>query len=98
MADDHHQGWILDMGLPGPAGNKGAKHLILPPGYKGDAPIGYFTGTSASNKVMVGLRALPPGGDVKAAVDGLRAVKIYPLTTAANPKLLRSNRSNDRRD
>lgn len=88
LADDHHQGWILDMGLPGPAGDKGGKHLILPPGYQGEVPAGYFTGTSASYKVMVGLRALPVKGDVKAAMDGLRAVKMYPLATAAQPKPL----------
>src|SRR5262245_11555409 len=89
LANDHHQGWILDMGLPGPAGARGGKHVVLPPGYKGKVPAGYFTGRSASNKVLIGLRALPIKGDVKAAMDGLRAVKIYPLATAASPKLLR---------
>jgi hypothetical protein len=89
LADDHHQGWILDMGLPGPAGPKGGKHLILPPGYKGEVPTGYFTGTSASNKIFIGLRSLPVKGDFKGAMDGLRAVKIYPLATAADPKPLK---------
>jgi hypothetical protein len=89
LANDHHQGWILDMGIPGPAGPKGGKHLILPPGYKGEVPAGYFTGRSASNKVLVALRALPVKGDVKGAMDALRAVKIYPLATAADPKLLK---------
>jgi hypothetical protein len=88
LVNDHHQGWILDMGLPGPAGAKGGKHLVLPPGYKGEAPSGYFHGTSVSNKVMVAIRSLPPEGDVKAAMNGLRAVKIYPLASAANPKPL----------
>src|SRR5262249_2338354 len=32
---------------------------------------------------------LPLKGDVKAAMDGLRAVKIYPLATAADPKPLK---------
>ncbi|MGO4838610.1 DUF1254 domain-containing protein, partial [Rhizobiaceae sp. 2RAB30] len=36
LADDHHQGWILDLGIPGPDEGKGGKHLILPPGYKGE--------------------------------------------------------------
>jgi hypothetical protein len=89
LANNHHQGWVLDMGLPGPAGDKGAKHLVLPPGYKEQVPAGYFTGRSASNKVMIGLRALPVKGDVKSAMDGLRAVKIYPLASAANPKPLK---------
>jgi len=89
LADDHHQGWILDLGLPGPAGAKGGKHLILPPGYTGDVPAGYFTGMSASNKVLVAFRALPTKGDVKGAMDGLRALRIYSLATAANPTPLK---------
>jgi hypothetical protein len=89
LADDHHQGWILDLGLPGPAGAKGGKHLVLPPGYKGEVPSGHFCGTSVSHKVMVAIRALPPEGNVAAAMNGLRAVKVYPLETAANPKLLK---------
>jgi hypothetical protein len=86
LVNDHHQGWILDMGLPGPAGAKGGKHLVLAPGYQGEVPPGYFHGSSVSNKVMSAIRALPPEGDLKAAMNGLRAVKIYPLASAANPK------------
>ncbi len=86
LVDDHHQGWILDMGLPGPAGAKGGKHLILPPGYKGKPPDGYFTGQSSSSKVFVALRSLPIKGNVTAALGSLRAVKIYPLADADNPK------------
>src|SRR5262245_61149174 len=58
LADDHHQGWILDTGLLGPAGDKDGKHLVLPPGYKEEVPAGYFTGTSASYKALDGLRAV----------------------------------------
>lgn len=89
LADDHHQGWILDMGIPGPAGPKGGKHLILPPGYKGAVPEGYFVGRSASNKVLIALRSLPQNGDTQGALDALRRVKIYPLSSAADPKLFK---------
>lgn len=89
LADDHHQGWILDLGLPGPAGDKGGRHLILPPGYEGEVPPGYFTERSMSNKVLIGVRALPIKGDIEQAMDGLRAVKIYPLATARDPKLIK---------
>ncbi len=87
LADDHHQGWILDLGIPGPAGAKGGKHLILPPGYKGEVPDGYFVGRSSSNKVLLALRSMPQNGDQKGALDALRQVKIYPLASAASPKL-----------
>src|SRR5262245_19221218 len=89
LVNDHHQGWVMDMGLPGPDAGKGGKHLILPPGYKGEVPAGYFVGRSLSNKVFAGARSLPIKGDVKGAMDGLRAIKIYPLATADNPKLLK---------
>jgi hypothetical protein len=88
LVNDHHQGWIMDMGLPGPDAGKGGKHLILPPGYKGEVPAGYFVGKSFSNKVFAGARSLPQNGDAKAALDALRMIKIYPLATAANPNLL----------
>ena len=89
LADDHHQRWIIDMGLPGPDAGKGGKHLILPPGYKGDVPAGYYVGRSSSFKVLVAIRSLPVKGDVKGAIEGLRSIKIYPLASAANPKLLK---------
>jgi hypothetical protein len=89
LADDHHQGWILDMGLPGPAGPRGGKHLLLPPGYAGPVPDGYFAGTSATYKVLLAIRALPVGGDAAGALAALRTVKIYPLATAAAPQLVR---------
>src|SRR5262249_42802150 len=88
-AADHHQGWILDVGLAGPDGGKGGKHLILPPGFKGEVPQGYFVGRSLSYKVLLGLRALPLRGDAKAALEALKSVKIYPLSTAGDPKLMK---------
>jgi hypothetical protein len=89
LVNDHHQGWILDLGLPGPAGDKGGRHVVIPPGYQGKTPDG-FSGASMSYKVMVAVRSLPVGGDVKAAMDRLRTVKIYPLSTAADPKPLKA--------
>jgi len=88
LANDHHQRWILDMGLPGPDAGKGGKHLILPPGYEGQPPGGYHVGRSASVKIELAVRAMPVKGDVKGALDALRTIKVYPLATAANPRVL----------
>src|SRR5262249_62253544 len=41
LVNDHHQRWILDMGIPGPDGGKGGKDLILPPGRTGAFPTRY---------------------------------------------------------
>ena len=35
--------FVTDMGAPGPDRGKGGKYLILPEGYQGDLPEGYFT-------------------------------------------------------
>ncbi|MFT3685314.1 MAG: DUF1254 domain-containing protein [Phycisphaerales bacterium] len=85
LVDDHHQGWVMDMGLPGPAGPKGGKHLILPPGYKGDVPQGYFVGKSLSNIAFVAVRSMPQNGDQKGALEALRKLRIYPLSAAGDP-------------
>jgi hypothetical protein len=89
LVDDHNQGWILDLGLPGPNQGKGGKHLILPPNYEGEVPAGYQVGRSPTFKVLLAVRALPVGGNVPAAMDALRKIKIYPLATAADPTLLK---------
>lgn len=89
LANDHHQGWVLDLGLTGPDKGQGGKHLVLPPGYKGEVPKGYFVGTSPTYKVFVAIRSLPVKGDLKVARDALKSVRIYPLSTAARPQLLK---------
>ncbi len=87
IVNDHHQDWIADMGVPGPAGDKGGRHLLLPPDHEGPAPAGYFAARSPTNKVLVGLRSLPVDGHVPTALDRLRQTKVYPLSAAA-PKPL----------
>jgi hypothetical protein len=82
VVNDMNQRYVMDMGLPGPDAGKGGKHLILPPGYKGEVPAGYFTGTPTTNRVLLLIRAIPPGGDVEAAIAMLKTAKLYPF---ANP-------------
>ncbi|TWB04447.1 DUF1254 domain-containing protein [Bradyrhizobium stylosanthis] len=79
LVNDHNQGWVQDLGLPGPDAGKGGKHLVLPPDYKGKVPAGYHVGQSKSYKNLLAVRALPVGGDVNKAMDALRAIKIHPL-------------------
>lgn len=42
VMDDHWFRYISDFGNAGPDKGKGGKFLILPPGYTGDVPEGYF--------------------------------------------------------
>jgi hypothetical protein len=89
IVNDHHYRWVHDVGIPGPDAGQGGKHLILPPGYRGEAPSGYFTARSNTNTVVVALRALPVGGDFRAALEALHALKIYPLAQAKSPTPLK---------
>jgi hypothetical protein len=79
LADDHHQRWITDMGLPGTDAGKGGRHLILPPGWDEPVPDGYLAARSDTWLVLLALRALPLGGDMDAAVKLLTSVRVYPL-------------------
>jgi hypothetical protein len=81
---DINQRWILDMGLPGPDAGKGGRHLLLPPGYDGDVPDGYFAGQATSYRVVAGMRSLPEGGDVAGAIERLKEIRVYPLDEAAD--------------
>ncbi len=78
---DVNQRWVADMGIPGPDAGKGGKHLILPPDYKGNIPKGYHAWKTTSNNLIVGVRSLPVGGDVKAAFELIKKIKIYPLNS-----------------
>ncbi len=62
--------------LPGPDAGKGGKHLILPPGYKGEVPAGYFVGRSLSFKVLVVIRSLPVKGGVSNSALVVRAQEV----------------------
>lgn len=82
---DHHQRWIADIGLLGSDGGKGSKHIVVPRGYRGAVPTGTVVARSASSKVLVSIQAMPIRGDMKAAGDSLRKIRIYPLAAATNP-------------
>jgi hypothetical protein len=79
IAMDINQLWVADLGLPGPAAGKGDKVVFLPPWYKGAPPAGYRVANSPSNKMLVGVRSLPVGGDVPAAIERIKTVKVHPL-------------------
>jgi hypothetical protein len=76
-----------DVGLAGPDGGKGGKFLLLPPGYKGAVPEGYFVYRSATNSVFVFLRGFyEDPKNLTPAVAHLERTKIYPLNGEASAK------------
>ncbi|NML44282.1 DUF1254 domain-containing protein [Ramlibacter sp. G-1-2-2] len=81
---DVNQRWVADMGLPGPDAGQGGKHLLVGPDYRGELPkAGYFVHRASSNRQIVGVRSLPVGGDVPAAKERLKTIKVYPLQPVA---------------
>src|SRR5215471_986107 len=82
-ANDLNFRWVIDMGLPGPDAGKGGKHIILPPGWKGTVPTGYYTGQSTTNHIFLIIRSLPVGGDLNGALARFPTVKIRPLNPPA---------------
>ena len=69
-----------DVGLPGPDAGKGGKFLLLPPGYKGEVPEGYYVYRSGTNNVFIFLRSFyQDPKDLTPAVALIEQSKIYPL-------------------
>ncbi len=78
--------FVIDMGPPGPDKGKGGKYLILPPGYGGKVPEGYFAAKSTSWVNWVALRGFLVDGKPDFSSKLFReGVKVYPLAKAANP-------------
>lgn len=84
--NDAYFRFVCDMGKPGPDKGAGGKYLIIPPGYDGQVPDGYFVFHSPTFTNFVVNRGFLKDGkpDFSAALwrDGL---KIYPLKSASNP-------------
>jgi hypothetical protein len=76
-----------DVGFAGPDGGKGGKFLLLPPGYKGTVPEGYFVYRSGTNNVFIFLRGFfEDPKNLTPAVAHLERTKIHPLNGEATAK------------
>ena len=85
LIDDMWYHWTIDLGITGPDKGAGGKYLLLPPGYKGNAPSeGYHVVRSATFSVWAGWRSFLVNGDPKPGVDLVKkSTKIYPLGQSA---------------
>ena len=76
-----------DVGLAGPDAGKGGKFLMLPPGYKGEVPQGYFVYRSGTNNVFIFLRGFyEDPKNLTPAVAHLEKTRIYPLKGEAGSR------------
>jgi hypothetical protein len=86
IIDDFWFHYVGDVGNAGPDKGKGGKFLLLPPGYKGDVPDGYFVFRSKTYGNAFFWRGFVVNGSTEPAVEATkRLAKIYLLSQATNP-------------
>ncbi len=77
--------WVGDVGETGPDKGKGGKYVLLPPGYKGSVPEGYFVLRSPTYNHWFILRVFGAGGPAAAIASVKKHLRIYLLANAENP-------------
>jgi hypothetical protein len=74
---------MIDVGAAGEDGGKGGKYLLVPPGFQGSIPRGYFTVYSETFNGYCLLRAIPVSSsdtDVARAIALIKRLRVYPLS------------------
>ena len=72
LVDDMWYNWAGDIGLTGPDKGRGGNYVLLPPGYKGEIPKGYFALRPGSFSVWVAWRSFLVDGDPKPGVEAIK--------------------------
>ena len=86
IIDDHWFQYVADFGRIGPDKGQGGKYLLLPPGYKGEVPEGYFVYRTKTYGNLVFWRGFIKDGSTKSAVEATRKhARIYSLKDAGDP-------------
>ncbi len=84
--DDALFKWDTDIGVTGPDKGKGGKYLLIPPGFKGDIPDGYFVVKCRTFGHLMFFRTfLKDGSPAPGVANVKKNLKIYLLSQAANP-------------
>ncbi len=86
IIDDFWFHYVGDVGNAGPDKGKGGKFLLLPPGYTGDTPPGYFVFRSKTYGNIFFWRGFVVDGSTQPAVEATKKLtRVYPLSAAQNP-------------
>jgi hypothetical protein len=90
--DDHNFLFAADIGPTGMDKGKGGKYLILPPGYDGEVPDGYFVVRSPTYMNFSFIRAnADKVGFGEKALDYYRDhAKVYPFATGPKPPVVKN--------
>lgn len=90
FANDFWGRYVGDFGRAGKDKGKGGKYLLLPPGYNGVVPEGYFVLQSPTFGNLILLRGFTVNGDPGPAVENFkRNLRVYQLADAANPSAMK---------
>jgi hypothetical protein len=85
ILDDMAFLYMVDLGMAGPDKGKGGNFLVLPPGYDGEVPDGYFVVPSNTYGLWLFMRGYLDKG-VEAAAQNIRDnLKVYPLAKKNSP-------------
>jgi hypothetical protein len=85
IIDDHWFQYVADFGRLGPDKAQGGKFLIIPPGYEGKIPEGYFAYQANTYEHWIIWRGFQVDGSPKPAVDATKkSFKVYPLSQKDN--------------
>ena len=85
MLDDAWMRYVGDFGVAGPDRGKGGKYLVLPPGYTGAVPEGYFVLKAPTYVNWFFMRGSIADGLAPALKNVKDHLKVYPLKSANNP-------------
>ena len=86
IIDDFWFHYVGDVGNAGPDKGKGGKFLLLPPGYTGEVPEGYFVSRSKTYGNIFFWRGFVVDGSTQPAVEATRKfAKVYPLAQVKTP-------------
>jgi hypothetical protein len=84
---DNWQAPLTMVGVEGPDAGKGGKYLLVPPGYKGTVPDGYFVINLEGFRGAMVFRPVVIGkGTMAGSILLAHQTKTYPLADAASPK------------
>jgi hypothetical protein len=87
MINDMWLRWVADVGFIGADKGEGGKYLLVPPGYEGEIPEGYFVVQPNTFEMYIAWRSfLDERGDPKPHLDLIKkTTRVYPLSRADNP-------------
>jgi len=90
--DDHGFLFVTDIGPTGKDQGKGGKYLLLPPGYEGDVPDGYFVVRSPTymNFSFIRANATKVGFGDKAIKYYQDNAKVYPLKSGPHSPVVKN--------